>query len=193
VVTTKIGSEGMFLNTFDNCKSYKGIEPNQRFFKLEEDDEDIRKPKSLDEQISEVRRYYKSYANQSSNVENLQFGGFFDHNSKKKTTKLEINNYFEHFIILGIEEFAESCVKLYTNESIWREKIDMGRNILKKRMSFAINEVIFFRNLGENQAKMFDQRRANTMQALTWSETLRSTQNFAKYVNEKKKVRGDSK
>jgi ribonucleotide monophosphatase NagD (HAD superfamily) len=69
----------------------------------------------------------------------------------------------------------------------------MGREILRKRMSLAINEVIFFRNLGESQAKMCEQRRNNTMQALTWSETLRSTQNFAKYVNEKKKVRGDSK
>ena len=81
-------------------------------------------------------------------------------------------------------------MRIYTNENLWKEKVEMGRNILKNRMSLAMNEVIFYRNLGESQSKMFDARRSNTMQALTWSESLRSTQNFAKYVNEKKKVRG---
>jgi hypothetical protein len=69
----------MFLDTFDNLKSYNGIEPNQRFFKSE-DEEDKNQSKFIG-QFSEVRRYYESYGKKSTNVGSLQFGGLFENES----------------------------------------------------------------------------------------------------------------
>lgn len=54
-------------------------------------------------------------------------------------------------------------------------------------MSFRVNEILLMKKISEYQSKLTILRKKNHIQALTWSETLRSTENFAKYITEKNK------
>lgn len=52
-------------------------------------------------------------------------------------------------------------------------------------MGFTRNNIIYLMKINEKLMNLKENRRKNYLYNLTWSESMRSTQNFAKYLNEK--------
>lgn len=71
--------------------------------------------------------------------------------------------------------------------------MDTGRKILEKRMAFKVNEILLMKKVTDYQLRLSALRKSNYLQSMTWSETLRSTENFAKYINEKNKSKNEQK
>lgn len=60
-------------------------------------------------------------------------------------------------------------------------------------MAFKINEIMLMKKITDYQLRLNALRKNNFLQSMTWSETLRSTENFAKYINEKNKAKKEQK
>ena len=161
VVTTPLGAEGLFEETFNNNKEYRKINLKSDFYNDEVDISNT--PQTNQDMIS----YYKYDEKHRSFHEKLNFGGYS-------------NNY-------SVEEIANSAIKLYSNQKEWEKAVDVGTKILKNRMSFQMNERLFLKTIGKAQAEIVSNRKKNHLQSLVWSETLRSHDKLLKYLVEKNK------
>lgn len=154
-VTTPIGAEGMFLDTYNNNFDYNTIDLKSQYFKSEES---VSQFSSINQELSN----YYNYENEPK-IEEFDFGGSY-------------LNY-------NIDDFVENCVKIYNEKTLWEIKSKMGYKIVENRMGFLVNEALFLRKISEALSKLPTTRKKNHIQALTWNETLRSTENLAKYIS----------
>ena len=159
-ITTPIGAEGMFLNTYNNNKDYETMDLDARFFKPEKTSENSQKTYFFNENLI---RYYQYEKNCVSHVFSENFGGSFEN--------------------FSVEDFVENSVKIYQDKEIWLENSKKGFEIVKKRMGFLMNEALLMRKFAEKMAALKTERKKNHVQAMTWNETMRSTEHFAKYVS----------
>ena len=154
-VTTPIGGEGMFLRTYNAKKDYKDIDVDARFFKS---DGKTIEDNSID---SELTEYYQ-YKPEGKKMD-FGFGGSF-------------LNY-------TVDDFAKSCERIYNEKDFWEEKASIGYKLLEERLGFLVNEVLIMRVFNDKLSKLGSWRKKNHIQALTWNETLRSTEHLAKYIS----------
>ena len=134
-VTTPIGSEGMYLNTFNNNFDYENIDLNNRFFKKED---------CINKKYEEnpfISQFYQYKTKENSIGKELSFGGLF-------------NNW-------TTEDFVNSSVDLYLKKDLWEHHAQMGYKIVETRMGFLINEALIMSIFTENLSKLKKNRNKN--------------------------------
>jgi hypothetical protein len=74
---------------------------------------------------------------------------------------------------------------LYTDFESWRESIERGRQLIRKRMTYAIMEKILGTAFSEGDFKLKENRQANYFQAVAWSEAMKASEMRLKYQNQR--------
>lgn len=183
VVTTPIGSEGLYDNTYDDCEELKGIDLTSKYFKPEENrkdsiqNSDTNNNSGVNTKTDSVQSSYDEdivdYYNYESNLldTNLAFGGSYDSQND--------------------EQFVSSAVKMYTDDEFWRASLTEGLKILRKRHEIQTNERVLLREISNHQMQQANNQLRTHLHSLIWSETLRSTEALSRYIDLKNRPKED--
>ncbi|KAL4430412.1 hypothetical protein ABPG74_013262 [Tetrahymena malaccensis] len=161
VVTSPIGAEGLYYDTaYESI--YTDIDQGQYTYK------------DMMAKINSEQKYNQQKMESFYSYSNLDFANQPDH--------LKFGGKFWNFTV---DDYVKSSIELYTNEEEWKKSVIAGNEICNRRMGFTRNNLVYLIKFNEYLMNLRDNRKRNNLYNLTWSETLRSTQNFAKYINEK--------
>ncbi len=91
------------------------------------------------------------------------------------------------FIANSIEGFAEKATQLYSDENIWLEAQNNGRNIINQRYDRNLYEENFIQQIIRVQKKLEIHRQQNFIGSILQHNTMNATKYMAKWIQEKNK------
>jgi hypothetical protein len=84
------------------------------------------------------------------------------------------------------DDFARDAVRLYSNFDLWKQSIENGTGIIKKRMLKPQQFRIIIGSIGEILPELEAQRKANHYRSLAWQETLAGLERRSRAIYQKK-------
>lgn len=98
---------------------------------------------------------------------------------------LEWNGY----ICDSIQDFIDAAVKLYSEEMLWKEKQQIGYNLLKKRFDQHLHQQNFLKKVQQVKNELQQHRNLNFTGSMLKHHLHRSTYFMSKFIEEKNRVK----
>lgn len=160
VITTPIGAEGMFRRMLNGDDLYQKIDPKAKFYS-----ELNQTLSGINENLSGYYQYTDDWLDQGKY---LEFGGLCRG--------------------MSAEEIARDAIIMYKDRELWEKKVLIGRDTILDHMTFNKSHAVLQKHIAHHMSKMEEKRRTNQIQALLWSESLRSHEKLFKYLSLKKQL-----
>lgn len=145
-ITTPLGAEGIFGQTWDGNKDIAGFSPNARFYK----------PEEVEIHENQVLKQFYIDRELTPEVQKLPFPGEFE--------------------VRDPVAFANAILRMQKDDEYWRQKLQTGAEILAERCNGQIYQRMLNYRIGQYAYHLDDIRKLRVVREEAWDRHLRATQ-----------------